>query len=435
MLMFTKMIGKSASGLRALAPISVWEFNEVSGATTFVDAVGLCNATILGGVTSGVAGKLNRCLYMNRSGTPTANNTAYDFASSDFSISMWIKPSFSSTLCFVFSKINSSNNRQYFCYGDNSIFGFYVYQGTNYISATIPVSNLPSTSWSHVVVAYKKGQTPRQNGMHIYVNGIDMSATRGMTGTFTDMTTVNTPLDFGTYRPSMTYNYTGSMDQVAVFNKFLETVDVAKIYNSGEGIEYSNVPITSILFDGNSWVYGTGSTGGLTFPSQTISLLNANSKSSTLINYGVGGQTITQMQSDAVTQIDPNHTTSKIMVGLEVVNEWGINTSESISTIYNMYKQYFLDRKSAGFQYVIAVTPTPQGYYSRSNWETDRTWLINQMKSEFPSLGILISDSGSDSRLSDYNNTTYYASDKIHKTNTGQAVEAEILYNLINTLI
>ncbi len=182
-----------------------------------------------------------------------------------------------------------------------------------------------------------------------------------------------------------------------------------------------------ILFDGNSWVYGAGSTGGSNFPNQTAALLRKTGKTAEILNFGVSGQTIDKMQSDAVSQIDTNHATYDILIGLELVNQWG-NLDDSKEVIYGKYKQYFLDRKAAGFKYVFACTPHNQGYYSRvagGTWATVRAYFIAQMKAEFPALGIGVIDCGSDARLSNWTDTTYFLADKIHLNNAGQAVQAQ----------
>lgn len=186
-----------------------------------------------------------------------------------------------------------------------------------------------------------------------------------------------------------------------------------------------------IVFDGNSWVAGSGSTGGLTYPKQTSDLLIAKGKTVTYQNFGVAGQTIDQMQSDVVSQIDSLVSTYDILIGTEIINQWGLNTSQSKETIYTKYKQYFLDRKAAGWKVVCATTPIDQGYYVRANWSIDRAWFISQMLTEFPSLGIFVINIGGDSRMSDWTNTTYYTADKIHPTNTGYAVWAEIAFNFL----
>jgi hypothetical protein len=190
----------------------------------------------------------------------------------------------------------------------------------------------------------------------------------------------------------------------------------------------------SIVFDGNSWIAGSGSTGGSNFPNQTVALLTNNGKTVSMKNYGVAGQTTGQMQADALTQIDPNHTNYDFLIGLELVNEWGLSTTYTKEQLYSRCKQYFLDRKAAGFKYVYACTPHDQGYYGRTsggNWATVRAYFIEQMKAEFPSLGIGVIDCGSDPRLSDWTDTTYFSTDKIHLKNAGQAVQAQYAYNAL----
>ncbi len=186
----------------------------------------------------------------------------------------------------------------------------------------------------------------------------------------------------------------------------------------------------TIVFDGNSWVYGSGSTGGSNFPAQTKGLLQDAGKTVSILNYGVAGQTIAAMQSDAPTQIDPRHTNYDILVGLEVVNQWG-QTAQTKEQVYAAYRQYFVDRKAAGFACVLACTPHDQGFYGRGDWAVVRPYCIAQMKAEFPALGIGVIDCGSDPRLSDWTDTTYFSADKIHLNNAGQAVQAEYTYQAL----
>ncbi len=190
----------------------------------------------------------------------------------------------------------------------------------------------------------------------------------------------------------------------------------------------------SIVFDGNSWIAGSGSTGGSNFPNQTVALLTNAGRTVSMKNYGVAGQTTGAMQADALTQIDPNHTNYDFLIGLELVNEWGLSTTYTKEQLYSRYKQYFLDRKAAGFKYVYACTPHDQAHYGRTSggdWATVRAYFIAQMKAEFPSLGIGVIDCGSDPRLSDWTDTTYFSADKIHLKNAGQAVQAQYAYNAL----
>jgi len=189
-----------------------------------------------------------------------------------------------------------------------------------------------------------------------------------------------------------------------------------------------------MIFDGNSWVSGTGSTGGKNYPKQLSDLLNSDGKTTSRINYGVYGQTIYRMESDASTQIDPNVSTANILIGLEIVNTWGFNENETKEHIYDLYKQYFLNRKEAGFEYIIALTPISQTFYDRPDWEVAKLYFRTQMLAEFPDLGIHVADVGADARLSDSKDLTYYKADGIHLNNAGYGVMAEIVYNTVISL-
>ncbi len=55
------------------------------------------------------------------------------------------------------------------------------------------------------------------------------------------------------------------------------------------------------------------------------------------------------------------------------------------------------------------------------------------MLAEFPKLGIAVANVGGDPRLSDWGNAAYYTKDRIHPSNGGYAVIAEIVAKSILT--
>lgn len=185
----------------------------------------------------------------------------------------------------------------------------------------------------------------------------------------------------------------------------------------------------NMVFDGNSWVAGSGSTSGMDFPNQIKDSLEIQGYDVVMQNFGVAGQTISQMQNDAVSQIDPLATTNEWLIGLEVVNTFGTQTSKTQETIYDEYLQYFLDRKLV-YENVIAVTPIAQTHYNRPNWEAVRLYIRNRMISEFPSYGILVADVGGRSELSTVT-SQYYTNDNIHPNDNGYAVFAEVIESVI----
>src|ERR1700688_4459041 len=68
-----------------------------------------------------------------------------------------------------------------------------------------------------------------------------------------------------------------------------------------EQMEDRITPAKSLLvFDGDSITYGLGQTGGQTYPRQTVDLLGGDSVYQSY-NFGVVGQTVADMESDAVT--------------------------------------------------------------------------------------------------------------------------------------
>lgn len=186
----------------------------------------------------------------------------------------------------------------------------------------------------------------------------------------------------------------------------------------------------TIVFDGNSWVKGSGSTSGSNFPNQVTQLLQKAGKKVDILNFGIPGQTIDQMMAGVAAKVDIHHDQYQYLVGMELVNQWGLS-SQPREAIYAKYKQYFLDRKKAGFRKVIALTPFAQSHYKRADWEKDRQWFIKQMLAEFPRLGIQVANVGADPKLSDPLDKTYFTADRIHPTNAGYEVIAGIVYKTL----
>ena len=176
----------------------------------------------------------------NHALVPTLQRTGNGSGSSDaWSISMWVKPSTSTTSQQLFyyggddlanegriDIVQFSGNNLLFRYGKNN----------NNISF-IGVGNFPTAQWNHILVTYNGGDTLTANGgataFTMSINGANaISQIQAQGGGFSN----NIPADkfrIGRLLGTTTNQYySGAVNQVAIWNTD-ETANLATIYNSG----------------------------------------------------------------------------------------------------------------------------------------------------------------------------------------------------------
>lgn len=186
--------------------------------------------------------------------------------------------------------------------------------------------------------------------------------------------------------------------------------------------------------DGDSLTAGSGSTGGNTYPKQLADKFLADDSARCIYSaFGVAGQTLTQMESDAATQIDVlKDTLQDTLICWGGVNDLGTEPATTKETVYARYLTYCTNRKAAGWK-VYALTMLVQGYYARATYEADRLWINNKIRTELSLVVDGIVDVASDARLSDYTDLTYFDDDLIHLNNTGYGVVKDLVYNEVST--
>jgi lysophospholipase L1-like esterase len=201
------------------------------------------------------------------------------------------------------------------------------------------------------------------------------------------------------------------------------------------GDPYDWLSDAGIVFDGNSLTAGQGSTGGNTYPAQLIALLEALGITGIAdYNFGVGGQTTGDMESDAATQID-----TLILPGVQnILFAWEIGNriyfNGNVSAAQTEFQTYCENRQAAGYT-VIVITLTPRNQSTafgddvttfNTKLASANTWL----RANYTSFASGLVDVALDDRLSDYLDTTYF-SDGIHYTNAGYGVVAELALPVI----
>jgi len=192
----------------------------------------------------------------------------------------------------------------------------------------------------------------------------------------------------------------------------------------------STEPTTLIVCDGNSITLGFGVGASDAYPAKLgTSLGNAYA----VVNYGVTGQTTTNMSSDAATQIDstlPAYSTSAVLIAWEAAND--IFFGADLATCQSRWNTYFSARVTAGWasngSKLVAMTCIARGNFSdqpgmSAILDSWNTWL----RANYSTYATHLVDVAADARLSNFNDTTYYQADKCHLTAAGNAVVAGLI--------
>lgn len=172
-----------------------------------------------------------------------------------------------------------------------------------------------------------------------------------------------------------------------------------------------------VAYDGNSMTDSNYSS----YPATTMTLLGSGY--TLLGNFGVSGQTTTEMASDAATQIDPLVTPGAFLVVWEIRNEIR-NAGVDYRVAFTNMMTYCSNRTAVGWR-VVLLTMLP----GDSLVETQRT-LVNACTLASP---YIVANVAGDPRIGDGGDnldTTYY-SDGTHMTAAGYNIVAGIVANAI----
>lgn len=219
--------------------ISCWELNEASGSTAYdswgnndlintsagVNGVGKIEGAY---VFDGVLSKLTLADSSQFQGLPSV------------SVSVWCKPTVVATpYGMIVSKLHSFWGNPYYqfqlrTYGANE-WDFLIgtnstYNGAGYIS---PIN---VGQWYFVVGVYN-GVT---GAIQVYVNNVSSGTTTiaggGALGNATSGLVIGDDVDlFANFK-----KWNGLIDQVSIWNRVLSTEEITQLYNSGNGLAYTN---------------------------------------------------------------------------------------------------------------------------------------------------------------------------------------------------
>lgn len=192
------------------------------------------------------------------------------------------------------------------------------------------------------------------------------------------------------------------------------------------------------MADGDSHTAGFGLGAAFAYPAQLNELLGRTTYS--VKNFGVSGQTVVQMQSDAATQIDP-------LVGAcwtrNVLLAWGGTNdlrsgASSAATAYADYVTYAQARRAAGASVVaFTLTPCSDATCTANGYEAKRLAFNTSVRASWATFADGLVDLAGDSRIGDAGDEldlTYYQADALHFNATGLGVAAALVQTAIGKL-
>jgi lysophospholipase L1-like esterase len=155
----------------------------------------------------------------------------------------------------------------------------------------------------------------------------------------------------------------------------------------------------NIVFDGNSLTAGVGATLTQDFPTTVKNWLTQNAKSVSFLSYGVGGQNLQTMVTNAPTKTYNKIATNKINILVLNEDANGLLTTYTTQQNIDLMNQYIDGAYSAGYDYVISWN----GYYPRLPYDlfNPTTTQLNRQHDYFEQVnnGALRSDFNVDMRL------------------------------------
>ena len=219
------LILKAVSGGLLLNDLeNYYNFEEASG--SLIDQHGSNDATNSGSLTYSQAGKVNDAILFNTSGYFT-QDSLIDLATTDFSISFWVKVT------------GGATGQMFIDFRDISSDGFYIRQVSSNLRMKWNGINHQTTkttndgNWHNIVWVVDRNT---DTAVIYFDNTVALN--HSVSG---DLNVTTRNLRFGSQVvPSPGVYLTGLMDEVAIWKRVITVEEVATLWNSGNGITYTD---------------------------------------------------------------------------------------------------------------------------------------------------------------------------------------------------
>lgn len=205
--------------------------------------------------------KIGNCYYFNGSNyfinnSASTGSTGYPTGTSASTLSLWFKTADNSGnvgMFFTYGPSSYQADRRFYRYNTN-IYGVATSDG-GFITATTSYDNL----WHHAVVVNPSGSTAQQ----LWIDGINVYNATDWTG--------NTAVGKISIAGDGSSNLIGYIDEVAMWNRTLNSSEINQIFNNGNGNGY---PQTNTTYPQIS--FGTGTLNNNTWTNKNFLYVNVS---------------------------------------------------------------------------------------------------------------------------------------------------------------
>ena len=228
--------------------VSYWSFDSDAS-----DDHGSNDGSVSG--ASNVAGKVSNSYNFDgfNDYITVSDDSSLDFATSDISISFWMNWDVQENRYIIIKQPDEYNNlgwgfRMTAAYKP----AFEIDDGTDHFDIQ-GATALSTGTWHHVVVVIDRDNA---SNCKMYVDGSDDTGTTN--GTITDVGDISNTDDVYIARDAKEnfVYYDGQLDEIGIWDKVLSSSEVTELYNSGDGIGYSDIAGTTTNFQiniGDDW--------------------------------------------------------------------------------------------------------------------------------------------------------------------------------------
>jgi len=192
------------------------------------------NPDIVQGITygNGVVGQAAEFVRTNDRKIEIPNNPVFSFTDGNndkpFSTSMWLYNRYKHA--FFLQKIDSAggNKEWEIVIYNNYLSSYLFYKKYNYIYAKTNYTDY-NYKWTHITITYDG--SGNKNGLNIYINGVLVTASKYLKGSYVSMHLTSAKVTIGNPRWTSGLNLDGYIQMVAIFDKELSANEVMKLYN------------------------------------------------------------------------------------------------------------------------------------------------------------------------------------------------------------
>jgi len=240
------------SGQKLPDPVAYYSLDEQQGQTA--NNKGLGGSTLNGtlGATSGSSTddptwktkadcKINGCQSFDGGDYVDLGDQPATEGVSQLTVSTWVKGStYPALTCFVCKANLSGSPTQYSwvfeTYGTNAVVAGIAPTTTTDAYGTSPTNSLTTNAWNHVVMVFDGTQTGNTNRLKIYINGKLQTLTFGGTIPATTQATTSN-VKIGATSDNARF-FTGSLDEVKIYNTALTADQVQQDMNAGSVLSF-----------------------------------------------------------------------------------------------------------------------------------------------------------------------------------------------------